>query len=151
MRTTASLCTLVVAALVATGPAMAKKPNSSPAVVVIHVDDDGNCHVTPKSVTIVSPYAPPGTKGPKRVRFFYARGDADRGVVKMQPKSNQAHPDILDLPTIGAGADQGDSSEAKKKLAQNAPDYRFEYDVVIEIDGEETSCDPEIVIQKPGG
>lgn len=155
MRASVSLSVIagvgLVVGVLAAQPPVSKKPKSSPAVVVLHVDDNGACHATPKSVTIVSPYAPPGTKGPKKVRFFYARGAGDNGVVKMSPKAGQAHPDILGLPTIGAGNDQGDSSEAKKQLPAGSPDYTFGYEVVIEVDGDPTTCDPDIVIQKPGG
>lgn len=155
MRASVSLSVIAAAGLVAgvlvAQPPPPKKPKSSPAVVVLHVDDNGDCHATPKKVTIVSPYAPPGTKGPKKVRFFYARGAGDNGIVKMSPKAGQAHADILDLPTIGAGNDQGDSSEAKKKLPAGSPDYTFGYDVIIEVDGEPTHCDPDIIIQRPGG
>jgi len=161
MRASVSLSMIAVAALAVAGSAhahqppdmdqqtMAKKPKSSPAVVVISVDDEGHCHVLPKSVTIVAKDAPQGTRGPRKVRFFYARGDGDRSKVKLSPDPQQTYPGILGLPQLGEGQSMGDSSESKE--AFEGDEYRFVYAVELDIDGETVSCDPDVVIRKGGG
>jgi hypothetical protein len=143
------LCLLAAATAVAAGPALAKKPNSSPAVVVISVADDGDCHVSPKKLWIVAKDAPAGVKGPKKVRFFYARGDSDKSKVKATAEAGQTHPGMLDLPQIGETQSMGDSSESKETF--NGQDYVFKYTVAVETEDETIACDPEICIKKADG
>jgi hypothetical protein len=147
MRTFVPLCLL--AAVVVTGPALAKKPNRSPAVVVISVDDDGNCHVSDKSPTIVAGNAAASVKGPRQVRFFYARGAGDTSKVRLTANAAQAHPNMLTLPQIGEAQAMGDSSASNVDFAGD--EYRFQYVVEVVTEDASVTCDPDVVIKKGGG
>jgi len=161
MHGSVSLPTIVCAALLGAASAglaqpvdpeqqaLAKKPKQSPAVVVVSVDDEGRCQVWPKSVAIVDKDAPAGVKGPRRVRFFYARGDGDKSKVRFLADPQQKYPGMLALPQLGEGQAMGDSSESKESF--EGDEYVFVYAVELEVDGETVTCDPDVVIRKSGG
>jgi len=125
------------------------KPKSSPAIVVIQVDDDGVCTVAPKTVTLLGKDAVAGTKGPKKVRWIYARGDGDKGKVMVKPHPGETKPGLLKLPTLSENDNEGDSSEAQDVVPGN--DYYFQYVVTIEVEGDTVDCDPQICIKNNNG
>jgi len=125
------------------------KPKSSPAMVLITVNEEGVCTVYPKDVAVVGKDAAPGTKGPKSIRWIYGRGHGDLSEVSVTAHPTEPKKNLFKLPKIKSSDNEGNSSDAQETVPGD--EYYFRYLVTIELDGDYLDCDPQICIKNNNG